>query len=220
MIILYYSSNIHYLLFPKRNSQVKHIIKRYMFRTTAQAALNTSLIRPTIFNAVSCKYAGQYRARRWDSQLKSKESEHTRNDMNLSLHQASHVNIENIQTKKIVAIFTSSSGKKADPQAHFEKLDPVKYDGSYIPKIDAKTKQPIINTEGKTIPDPDKGGQYVAVLSYERQIKKDVEPLSIIDPTIQVYLDKHENKINTIINNSQQKKKASLTKIIGGKDDE
>ena len=141
-------------------------------------------------------------------------------NIGLTKHQATHVNIEETATKKVVAIFTSSKGKNADPTIHFEKLDPVKYDGTFTPLKDPITKQINVGPDGKPIPDPVKGGQYIAVLKNPRIICKDVDPYAIEVKEYQSYLDKHENKIKQILENSSKRTTSYLPKNIGGKDDE
>lgn len=191
-----------------------------MLRSVINQSVNLSLARSLSLNAINGKYAGQYRGIIWDPALKNKDAKHTRDDMGLTQHQATHVNIQDTKTKKVVAIFTSSSGKNADPLAHFEKLDATKYDGSFTPQVDPKTKQVLLDANENPIPDPKKGGQYVAVLSQERTIKKDAEHHVKEVTHVQQYLDTHESNITSIIEKGCLKKSITMPKNIGGKDDE
>jgi exoribonuclease R len=133
-----------------------------MLRTCSNIISHTPLINPTRFNVV-VRNQGKFRAVNWDPKFKGENAEHSRDDMGLSKHQATHTGVQDSKTKNIVGIFTSSSGKTANPTVHFEKIDAMKFDGSFTPKKDPQTKQPMVDAQGQLVPDPQKGGQKIAI---------------------------------------------------------
>ena len=202
-LILYHKTTLS----PSLKLQL--IIKRFMLRSILkQSAKITSYTTDNPYLLTHRNYPGQYCIREWRPKIKQKKDQHEINDLNLTKHQLTHKNIEETNTGIIRAIFTSCTD--------FEKLDPVKVDGSFIPLKD-KTGKTFLNTQGNPIPDPNKGGQYIAVLETPRKVGKDVKRYSNIQTNDQAYVDKHEKDIEAIINKA---KKTSLPKFIGNKDDE
>ena len=162
-----------------------------------------------------------YQGRRWDQHMKYPANTHTRDDINLLEHQATHINIEHTETETIIMILTSSKGLNcADNNVHFEKLSSIKAEGSFTPLKDKKGNL-ILDANGNPQPDPIKGGQYVAVLKYPRKLGVDIRRHVPIDPKIKAYLDQHEEALNNILENAKKKRTFfGLPKLIGDKDAE
>ena len=59
------------------------------------------------------------------------------------------------------------------PNAYVEKLSLIKAERSFTPWKDKKGNL-ILDSKGNMQPDPDKGGQYVAVLITQRKLGNDV----------------------------------------------
>lgn len=140
---------------------------------------------------------------------------------NLAMHDTTHFNLQDTQTGKLEAIFTSAKkANKGTPFGNLDnvKLDAVKYDGSCKYLVD-KQKKPILDANGNPIPDPNKGGQYLRVYDSPRIVEADAKHNYVSDNKNQSYVDKHEDKIKEEID----KKRALLTSLpkkIGGADDE
>lgn len=193
-------------------------IKRYMHRSSSYARV--MLTRPLPGNATNNRHAGMYRVIEWDKKLKDKADPHPGNDLNLTQHEVTHLNIENTITKKVIGLLTSSKGNKADPKAYFEKVDVTKYEGSFTGVKDPITKQPILDSTGKMIPDPNAGGQYVAIFPRPRKYGKDAQARTRIVTEHQNYIDKVEKKIANIEANAEKHTPRGPIKKIGGKDEE
>lgn len=190
-----------------------------MFAERATANYSSKINFKNSINIQKRDYA--YQGRKWDQYMKYPSNPHIRDDINLLEHQATHINIEHTETETIVMILTSSKGLNCtDNNIHFEKLSAIKADGSFTPLKDKKGNL-ILDSNGNLQPDPNKGGQYVAVLKYPRKLGVDIRRHAPIDPKLKAYLDHHEVALNTILENAKKKKAFfSLPKIIGDKDAE
>ena len=164
-------------------------------------------------------YPGEFKGRVWDKNLKHPINLHDRNNLGLTEHQATHINIEHTETETITMIFTSAKCSK-DPNVHIEKLSSIKVNGSFIPMKDSKTGKLIYDIKGNLVPDENKGGQYVAVLITPRKLGKDIKHLAPVNANIQKYLDQHEIALKQILENARVKQSLKLIKYIGNKDEE
>lgn len=164
-------------------------------------------------------YAGEFRPRVWDKKLKYPLNEHERDDLGLTEHQAVHINIEHTDTEVITMILTSAH-KSKNPNVYIEKLSSVKADGSFTPLKNPQTGKLEIDANGHLIPDPNKGGQYIAVLITPRKLGEDVKPWAPIDNKYQNYLDQHETALKKILNNARMHKTSNLIQYVGNKDAE
>lgn len=203
---------------------INHIIKRNIMRAgssmSRQGAIHQGALRLLTQHPVRY-YPGKYRSFDWDKKLKESDAEHKRDDLGLTQHELTHSNVEEVATGQAVAILTSSKGFKA-PNGPYEKLSPIKADGTFIPKKDANGNDIIDPVTKQTIPDPKKGGQYVGPLIKKRQISKDARVYTKENTAHQKYLDDNESKLAQIIAKGQNKSNTNtyLPKIIGGKDDQ
>ena len=199
MIILNVLKSIKLSTNINNNVKVK-IIKRNMFRVINNSVPNMNIIRPNVEKLIripSRGYPNKYNAFRW------------KNPENVSAtkHETSHVNIVDTGTGQSLGIFTSSKGPNLPPGVSCIKISEIKYDGSYIPQLNPNTKEPIMDDYGFIVPHKFKGGQYVAVFKYPREVSKKAQQFFEKLPQLQEYLDQHEEKILDIIrkNNIQNK---------------
>jgi len=156
-------------------------------------------------------YPGEFRARKWVTNLDSNQERR----LGLTQHETTHSLIEEVKTGRITMLASSSKGLKA-PNGPFQKISYDKMDGTCIPKVHEVTNQPLMDDFGYFIPDPNKGGQRIAIFVTPRKINKDVDHLCPGQPEYQEYLDKHESTLKGL----SPKHKDKLTKNLGGQDDE
>lgn len=194
----------------KQNKKVNNI--RYMLTTVRRTphTINPKLILKPPQRA----YPGDFRVGRW-----KKMSVDEQRRLGLTNHEMTHDSIQDAKTGKIEAIFTSCQNKGNKIPSGFDKVSEIKLNGTYTPLKDLETKKPILDKDGKTIPDPKVGGQYMATLGKPRKFGKDVQNKFVIstEEKDQVYLDKHEAKIH---NNILKHRRLGLSKKIGGADEE
>ena len=57
-------------------------------------------------------------------------------------------------------MFTSAQNKDGSSPITFDKIAPVKMNGTFTPLKDSITQKLILDTQGNEIPDPNKGGQW------------------------------------------------------------
>lgn len=115
---------------------------------------------PKAYNQINLRnYVGECKAYKW----KIKPIDAT--NLPLTQHEITHITIEDIKSQKIVAIFTSSQGNKKISNVTFEKVSPIKHDGSYTPILNKLTKEPLMDDYGYTIPNEKKGGQFIVTLA-------------------------------------------------------
>ena len=153
---------------------------------------------------------------KWE-QWKKTLSEDDKRRLNLTQHETTHDNIQDTRTGKIEAIMTSAQNKTGKNPANFDKIDPVKVNGSFTPQKDPKSGKIILDKNGQPIPHLTKGGQYMATLSTSRQLGSDTKHLYDVNKDGQLYVDKHEKMIEE---NIRKNRKHTLSKKIGGIDEE
>jgi hypothetical protein len=159
-------------------------------------------------------YAGKFKASRIRTSLTDNEKQR----LGITQHEAKHLNVIYQKTEKVEGILTSVQNKNKNAAGgSFYKIDSVKVNGTFTPKIDPNTKKPVFDTDGNTVPNPDKGGQYMATLSTPRQVGSDTKHLYHVNKYGQSYVDKHEKAIEDNINKNR---KPTIPKNIGFIDDE
>jgi len=217
ILCLKYYKKSNVLLAPNINK----LSKRAMHRVGIQFMDIGRNQMSNIVRASVChrNYPGDFKGRVWEKNFKYPTNLHKRDDLGLTEHQATHINIEHTATETITMIFTSAKSSK-DPNVYIEKLSPIKADGSFTPMKDPKTGKLVHDVNGNVIPDPNKGGQYVAVLVTPRKLGKDVKHQAPINAKAQQYLDQHEVNLKRILENARMKRTSSLIKYIGNKDEE
>ena len=188
--------------------------KRFMQARSSFTHVATKVGRHTItpYTSNIRHYPGEFKGRRYDKLTPDEERR-----LNLTQHETSHSNIEEVATRRVVMIATSSQGKNY-PKGSFHRISSDKINGSYTPLCNSTTKKPCMDDYGFTIPSPYKGGQYVAILETPRTVEKDVEHKCPAVPEMQEYLDKHEDKLKELLKQAASNNK--LSRKIGGQDDE
>jgi hypothetical protein len=147
-------------------------------------------------------YADEYKA------IWYRENAVQPNGKPITQHEATHANILDVKNKTVVGIFTSAKKNKDPTGETFQKLSSTKYDGSFVPLKDANGKL-ITDINGCSVPNPNKGGQFVAPLSKVRHIID--SSIYTKDENYSKYCDTHEDKLKTIFANSTEKPK--ITRI-------
>lgn len=199
--------------FQAKNNNIK-IIKRFMFKSTINHS--TRVLRPITFQGFSRQnYPGKYELVRPRKTLTADEKRR----LNLTQHETTHDNIRDTKTKKLEGIFTSAQNKENNSPVIFDKIDPIKKNGTFTPLKD-KAGVILYDEHGYEIPDPKKGGQWMATFPQARKLNKDVEHLYEIDKNAQSYVDTHEDTIENNIDKNRKKYGLTTTKQIGGQDDE
>ena len=177
-----------------------------------KTAVNTSLPKTILQRS----YPGNYQLFKWRKNLTQNE----RDRLGLTQHEKAHYNIQDTKTGKVEAIMTSAQNKDGKSPISFDKLSAEKVDGSFTPKKDPQTKQPILDANGNPLPDLKKGGQYMATLQTPRTLSKDTDHLREVAKDKQSYADKHEAAIAANIEKNRKKLHSQLPKKIGGIDEE
>lgn len=183
------------------------IFSRGMIRLSGVATKLTPVPRP--LNIAKRHHPGDFKPRRWTAL-----TEDEKRRLNLTQHETTHTLIEETTNGNIVFLATSSKGL-ASTKGPFHKLSPEKMDGTFVPRLNPITKDPLMDDYGYPIPNPNKGGQYIAVLDTKRKLEKDMEHKCPIQKENQDYLDKHESELNKILLSLQ---KGKLPRNIGGQD--
>jgi len=156
--------------------------------------------------------SGEFRAFRWKNL-----SDDEKRRLGISKHEATHCNIEDRKTKTVRAILTSAKGNNAPPGTTFDKLSSVKYDGTYVALKNKETKQTVLDNNGNVVPDPQKGGQYMATLQTSRKVMKDARHKQEDDPKANEFVQNHSSKIRNLLDKNNTK---NIPKNIGGQDNE
>lgn len=154
-------------------------------------------------------YPGKFKSYSYKEPINNANNSQEHVNLGITQHEATHKNILDVTTGNKLANNNNVS---------FEKLDAIKMDGSFTPQKDPKTGAPILDANGNLMPDPQKGGQYIAMLGAERDLHPEAKAAMKENTNDQAYLDKHEGKIDAFLKNSR-KKKLPIKKV-GGKDDE
>lgn len=198
-----------YQIFIKKNI----IHKRTMF---SRMAKTRSVLSENLTLTFNQRWAGQYRLLRWKKDISPDEQRR----LGLTPHECTHDNIQDTATGKIEGLLTSSQNKDGNSPAIYDKISSVKCNGSFTPLKDSKTKQSILDKEGNPIPDPNKGGQYMATYPTPRKVYSDTDYLREIKKTGQQYVDKYETYIQANINKNRKIYRPNASKKIGGIDEE
>lgn len=183
---------LNFVNHPKETNKLvtnpdQQVIKRTLMKAVVAKASPTSLTKClNLHSVLNRKYPGEFRGRKFIQEYKTNhqsninpknnpknyDHSHVRDDAGVNCSHATYTNIEETKTRKIVMILTSSHGKDAPLGVYVGKLDAVKAEGSFIPLKDFVTKEPLLDSHGNLIPNPNKGGQYVAVSPNPRVVKK------------------------------------------------
>lgn len=193
--IMVYNTTIKRTIMSRLYGQGHHGIK-----TAVDPRLSKTILRRD--------YPGKFQLFRWKKPI----SEHDKRRLNLTEHETTHDNIQNTKTGKVEALMTSAQNKSGKNPIKFDKIDPVKVDGSFTPKRVSISGEIELDKNGQPIPDINKGGQYMATLSTPRLIGSDTKHLYDINKDGQSYVDKHENVIENAINKNR---KPTVSKKIG-----
>jgi hypothetical protein len=165
------------------------VIKRSMHKTPSVMIPNMSLIRKPLLGKTlpflpQRNFANRFHATQWEP-----------NNLGLTQHEKTHIDIIDAATGKVIALFTSSKGNNLPNDILCVKISDIKYNGAYIPKLNSITKQPVMDDYGFSIPHTLKGGQYVAVFKHAREVTPQAVQFMAKLPQYQEFLDKHEDKI-------------------------
>jgi hypothetical protein len=196
-----------------KKSQKNILPKRTMF---SRIAKTRSVLSENLTLTFNQRWAGQYRLFRWKKDISLDEQRR----LGLTPHECTHDNIQDTTTGKIEGLLTSAQNKDGNSPAIYDKISSVKCNGSFTPLKDSKTKQSILDKEGNPIPDPNKGGQYMATYPTPRKVYPDTDYLRKINKTGQQYVDKYETDIQANINKNRKFYRPKASKNIGGIDEE
>lgn len=216
-------------------SKYQHSLRRTLMRAVVGNLYARATMRPHLAslsrNTPDHSRSMALQARKFPAQFAQKDC-YDRDKQGISWHEGSHIILYDDMTDKLVGLLTSSHGKNLPPGVYIAKVSAEKYDGTFISLKDPNDptkKIALLDIDGNKIPDPNKGGQYLAVFPLQRTISEETKgyllsqkELEVQYPYLKPYIQKYQSSLRKIVEEGHNKNntKGQFSKKLGGKDDE
>ena len=202
---------------PRINRPNTKIVKRLMYNVVhSDAGKRTSLFSRRPLLSQQNRYL-PYNA----YQVNKQNAADFQKQYNLDEHHVTHALLVDKETGVAQALLTSANGTSLITKFKnlvIVKISEIKFNGTFVPKINPKTKEPYNDSFGNFIPSEKSGGQFLAMLKQPLKIHPDVLRNMEYKAAFQAQIDKKEALLKEFISKFGVTNK--LPRQIGGQDDE